>query len=106
MVEHSVNVGDQAVVLGDLDGLDELLLGAPVGSLPALDVKLAEVPDVVAVWIRQCVDAACLHVVARSVPGRQSSSLGATYWLEPLVGAGASAVPKSRQQTHEGSRQP
>jgi hypothetical protein len=48
VVHHRVDVGDDTMLLGYLDRLEELVLGAPLGALSSLLVELAEIPDVIA----------------------------------------------------------
>lgn len=53
VVQDRVNVRDDSLLLGRSDSRKELLLVAPVGALGSLLVKLAEIPEVVAVGCKQ-----------------------------------------------------
>ena len=47
VVHDSVNVRDDSLIGGGLDGANELFFRSPVGSLGSFLVKLSQVPDVV-----------------------------------------------------------
>jgi hypothetical protein len=49
---HGIDVRQDAILAGDLDGADELLLGAPIGPLATLLVKLSQVVEVVGLRVR------------------------------------------------------
>jgi hypothetical protein len=87
------------MLLGDLDRLEELVLGAPLGPLCSLLFELAEIPDVIAAGSsgdsrnERKETSTSSHVVAGTIAGSVSQGsqcyqmITKTYGLDPLVGA-------------------
>jgi len=47
MVQHRINVRDNAVITGNLDHILEFVLRAILGWLPALLVEFSQIPEVI-----------------------------------------------------------